>query len=93
MTLYHEIGHCVHSIVSDTKFQHLSGARGTVDFVEFPSHLFEYYIMDPSSLQHLLKAKKSGKNGNGDQDLAMDHQLQIAVQAFRRHRNKFAFLS
>ena len=84
MTLYHEIGHCVHSIVSDTKFQHLSGARGTVDFVEFPSHLFEYYIMDPGSLQHLLQDSKNPK---------VDKQLQTAVQAFRRHRNKFAFLS
>ncbi len=79
----------MHSIVSDTKFQHLSGARGTVDFVEFPSHLFEFYIMDPSSLEHLLQGRKDG----GGKNSKVDQQLQGAVAAFKRHRNKFAFLS
>lgn len=33
-TFMHEIGHAVHSLLSDTEFQHLSGTRGTIDFVE-----------------------------------------------------------
>jgi intermediate peptidase len=33
-TLYHECGHALHSLFSTTKFQHLSGTRGTTDFIE-----------------------------------------------------------
>lgn len=50
ITFMHEIGHAMHSLLSQTTFQHLSGTRGTVDFVEFPSHLFEHFVLDPSCL-------------------------------------------
>ena len=33
VTFMHEIGHAVHSLLSETHFQHLSGTRGTIDFV------------------------------------------------------------
>lgn len=49
-TFMHEIGHAVHSLLSETQFQHLSGTRGTIDFVEFPSHLFEHFVLDPECL-------------------------------------------
>ncbi|AFZ80863.1 peptidase family M3 domain-containing protein [Theileria equi strain WA] len=42
-TLFHELGHTVHALLSETKFQHLAGNRGSVDFAEFSSHLFEIF--------------------------------------------------
>ncbi|CAH0478649.1 unnamed protein product [Peronospora belbahrii] len=45
-TLFHEFGHVMHSLLSCTEFQHLSGTRATLDFVETPSHLFEYFAWD-----------------------------------------------
>lgn len=33
-TFYHEFGHGLHSLLSRTNFQHLSGTRGGVDFIE-----------------------------------------------------------
>jgi len=50
VTFMHEIGHALHSLLSATTFQHLSGTRGTIDFVEFPSHLFEQFVLDPDCL-------------------------------------------
>jgi intermediate peptidase len=45
--LFHELGHCLHNIFSNTKFQHVAGARGELDFVELPSTLFENFVSDP----------------------------------------------
>jgi len=40
-TLLHEGGHALHSLLSRTEFQHLSGTRGPLDVVELPSHVAE----------------------------------------------------
>jgi intermediate peptidase len=53
-TLYHEFGHGLHSLLSRTSFQHLSGTRASMDFVETPSHLFESFARDPYFLSRIL---------------------------------------
>lgn len=60
ITFMHEIGHAVHSLLSETTYQHLSGTRGTVDFVEFPSHLFEHFVLDPSCLATYAAHARTG---------------------------------
>ncbi|GBG34523.1 Mitochondrial intermediate peptidase, mitochondrial [Hondaea fermentalgiana] len=45
-TLFHEFGHALHSLMSRTKLQHLSGTRGELDFVETPSQLMEYFCFN-----------------------------------------------
>ena len=57
-TLCHEFGHALHSILSRTEFQHLSGTRGPQDVIEVPSHVFEGFASDPKALK--LMAKSAG---------------------------------
>lgn len=42
--LFHELGHCLHNVLSRTSFQHVAGARGELDYVELPSTLFENFV-------------------------------------------------
>jgi intermediate peptidase len=53
-TFFHELGHAMHSLLSETTLQHFSGSRGAIDFVEFPSHLFEHFTTEPECLRTLL---------------------------------------
>jgi intermediate peptidase len=54
-TLFHEFGHALHSLLSRTNFQHMSGTRAAMDFVETPSHLMENYVWDPQFLPMLAR--------------------------------------
>ena len=57
VTFFHELGHASHSLLSETRLQHFSGSRGAIDFVEFPSHLFEYFGTEPACLDEILGGK------------------------------------
>jgi peptidyl-dipeptidase Dcp len=49
-TVFHEFGHALHCLLSDVRFSRLSGTRVARDFVEFPSHLFENWALQPEVL-------------------------------------------
>lgn len=46
--LFHEFGHALNIALSNTKYQYLSGARGTTDMIEIPSHFTELFLTDYS---------------------------------------------
>mmetsp|Transcript_7942 Transcript_7942/g.35263 ORF Transcript_7942/g.35263 Transcript_7942/m.35263 type:complete len:584 (-) Transcript_7942:101-1852(-) len=91
-TLFHEFGHACHSLLSRTKFQHLSGTRGPVDFVEIPSHLFEHFIWDHRVLSKFARSVYTGRaisqneidrfQRDSSMFSGMDIQQQILLSAF-----------
>lgn len=79
-TFLHEFGHALHSLLSRTNFQHLSGTRAAMDFVETPSHWMEHYAW----CKHFLPLLATNANG--------EPLPESMVEGLSQSRNQFRFL-
>lgn len=50
-TLFHEFGHGLHGMMSNVRYERLSGTSVLRDFVELPSQLFEHWLSEPEVLK------------------------------------------
>jgi peptidyl-dipeptidase Dcp len=59
-TLFHEFGHGLHGLLSQVKFPRLSGTSVLRDFVEFPSQVYENWLMQPQILKEFALHAETG---------------------------------
>ncbi|WP_407495215.1 M3 family metallopeptidase [Pseudooceanicola sp. MF1-13] len=50
-TLFHEFGHALHQMLSDVRWEGVSGTSVARDFVELPSQLYEHWLEVPEVLE------------------------------------------
>ena len=60
-TLFHEFGHGLHGLLSNVRFERLSGTQVLRDFVELPSQIFEHWITEPEVLRRHARHWKTGE--------------------------------
>jgi len=60
-TLFHEFGHALHQMLSDVKYESISGTSVARDFVELPSQLYEHWLEVPEVLAEFATHAETGK--------------------------------
>jgi peptidyl-dipeptidase Dcp len=60
ITLFHEFGHALHSMLSDVVYPSMSGTSTPTDFVELPSQLYEHWALRPEVLTKFALHHETG---------------------------------
>jgi len=60
-TLFHEFGHALHGLLSDTEFPSLAGTSVDRDFVEFPAQIYEHWLAQPQILEQFAIHHETGE--------------------------------
>jgi len=61
VTLFHEMGHALHGLLSHVHYPRLSGTNVARDFVELPSQLFEHWLEEPAVLERFARHHQTGE--------------------------------
>jgi thimet oligopeptidase len=60
-TFFHEFGHCLHTLLSETESANFAGTGVERDFVEAPSQMFEEWVWTPETLSLFAKHYETGE--------------------------------
>ncbi|MEA3553474.1 MAG: M3 family metallopeptidase [Campylobacterota bacterium] len=102
VTLFHEMGHALHHMLSTVEEPFVSGINGVAwDTVEFPSQFLEYFAYDKKVLQMFAKHYETGevlddeaiakliKARNFQSSLTTMRQLEFALFDFKLHQKLY----
>jgi len=102
VTLFHEMGHALHHLLSKVEEPFISGISGvTWDTVEFPSQFLEYFAYDKDVLKLFAKNYKTGevlndqainkiiKAKNFQSSMATIRQIEFALFDFKLHQKLY----
>jgi peptidyl-dipeptidase Dcp len=60
-TLFHELGHGLHGLLSDVTYPSICCTRVATDFVELPSQLYEHWLERPEVLRKFARHHQTGE--------------------------------
>jgi len=60
-TLFHEMGHALHHLLSEATYPMVSGTSVARDFVELPSQLYEHWLSEPEILRQHARHYRTGE--------------------------------
>ena len=60
-TLFHEMGHALHGLLSNVTYPRISGTNVLTDWVELPSQLYEHWFEQPEVLKKFARHYKTGE--------------------------------
>ncbi len=60
-TLFHEFGHALHQLLSNSTYPGVSGTSVARDFVELPSQIMEHWVLEPEVLKVYAKHYQTGE--------------------------------
>jgi peptidyl-dipeptidase Dcp len=60
-TLFHEFGHALHQLLSNSTYPGVSGTSVPRDFVELPSQIMEHWVLEPEVLKVYAKQYQTGE--------------------------------
>ncbi|OUR71689.1 peptidase M3, partial [Arcobacter sp. 31_11_sub10_T18] len=102
VTLFHEMGHALHHLLSKVSEPFVSGISGVAwDVVEFPSQFLEYFAYDKEVLKLFAKHHKTGevlsdtaidrliKAKNFQSSLALVRQVEFALFDFKLYQKLY----
>lgn len=58
LTVFHEMGHAIHQLLSNCTYPSVSGTNVARDFVELPSQILEHWCLQPEVLKMYAKNEK-----------------------------------
>lgn len=91
-TLFHEFGHALHNLLSESELSSFSGTHVARDFVEVPSQLFEEWVWDRTALDRFAKHYITGEQIPDDMYTSLIRSQKFGLGLFTQRQLLFANL-